>query len=163
MFKVSFKKWGTTVPKYVQKYEKTTCVSLLGVVEMSDFWDSIPNTIRFWIKEHPSVSIVEDYTNRKLLVTVRGKARCRENDKYDTVLGERLAESRAKMKLYKFFCVLSSKLYDYYKKILFGTGGAIASEGSNDSLERCMYKYDKLYRHELKHQEELLKDKKDGQ
>ena len=77
------------------------------------------------------------------------------------MLGERLAEARAKLKIYKFFYNLCDKLYEYYSKILFGPHGVVDS-GEGSCIGRDLKKYEDLYIKETHHIGELLKDKSNG-
>jgi hypothetical protein len=97
-------------------------------------------------------------SNNILIIHSEGIAKCKEGDKYDSVLGERLAESRAKYCIYKFFYGLTSKLYDYYNKIMFGDAG-IVDGGHGSCLAQDLKKYEGLYIRESHHIGELLKDR----
>lgn len=161
MFKVSFKETANNPSKAVIKTGRVTTVMLRGYTELPHFWPLMPPDINEWIAEQTKVELYEDMAKGAMLIHSEGLSKCMEGDKYDSLLGERLAESRAKMHIYKFFYDLCCKLYDYYNEILFGNEGVVAT-GDSGSLERTMVKYEKLYGRELSHQHELLKGKENG-
>lgn len=160
MLKLSFKDGEKTPSKYVEKFGKYTAVILTGDVKMPEFWYSVPDSVYKDTFRITNVSVVKK--DSSWIVATKGTARCHPEDKYDSMLGEKLAESRAKQKLYKFIYLLASKTYNYYNSILFGNGGATVSNSTSDSLEGCVNKYKMLYEHELHYQKKLLKSNKDG-
>jgi hypothetical protein len=93
--------------------------------------------------------------NNQLIIYSKGIARCHPEDNYDSVLGERIAESRAKLRLYKFMYTFTKMLVTYYDTILYGhhpTG--IFYE--RDTIYNAMLKYNKLHTQESIHLEKLL-------
>ena len=157
MFKVSFKETKDNPAKVVYKVGGITTVTLKGKADLPDFWPYIPPRIIEWVREQLKVELYENYADNTLLVYAEGTAKCMEEDKYDPVLGERIAESKAMIDIYSFFYKLSCKLYDYYSSILFGAEGIVA-KGSGWSLEAAVRKYEKLWICESKHLAELIKD-----
>ena len=79
---------------------------------------------------------------------------------------ERLAEARAKLKIYKFMKTFCNKMLKYYKFKLYGTKAnneiivKTSPEGlsNNDSLLKAYMKYDKLVDVENTHIKQLLYD-----
>lgn len=161
IFKVSFKETEKNPSKIVVKKGKTTIVTLKGTVELPKFWSKIPEEIIEWIASLTYVELYENISCNTMTVFSEGIAKCSEEDKYDSLLGERLAEAKAKECIYKFFYNLCYRLYDYYSAILFGNP-SVAADGDGNSLYRALYKYEKLYEQELKHQKELLENKDNG-
>jgi hypothetical protein len=158
MFKVSFKETENNPSKAVYKAGRITNVILKGVVQLPNFWHLMPPDICEWIATQTKVELYEDMSNNTLIIHSEGIAKCKEGDKYDSILGERLAESRAKYCIYKFFYGLTSKLYDYYNKIMFGDAG-IVDGGHGSCLAQDLKKYEGLYIRESHHIGELLKDR----
>lgn len=90
----------------------------------------------------------------------QGVAVCSENDIFDPVIGERIAESRAKIQLFKFMKDFTKDILASYKKLLTGypdneilhTKHGIA----DDSLIATVEKYKFLYIQEKEHLNKLL-------
>ena len=155
MFKVSFKESPGNPSKVIYKAGMVTDVILKGVVELPHFWHLMPPDICEWIAIQRKVGMYENVANNTLIINSEGISKCRKEDKYSTLIGERLAEARAKYCIYKFFFDLCSKLYEYYSTILFGPEGIVAI-GNGGSLERAMKKYEGLCIRESHHIGELL-------
>ena len=158
LFKVSFKETKKKPTKVIEKVGGTTTVTLRGFVDLPEFWCSLPREISLWISRITKVEIYEDIANNTLIILSQGVSRCREDDKYDSLLGERLAEARAKYVIYKFFCDLTSKLHSYYSEIMFGNQEVICS-GTGSCLSQDIKKYEGLCIREAHHIGELLKSK----
>ena len=161
VFKVSFKETPKQPSKAVTKVGLTTTVILKGGVKLPEFFDRIPTDIMEWIGHQKKVEIYEDMANQMMWVFSTGMSKCREDDKYDSLLGERLAEARAKYQIYKFFYSLCDKLYEYYSKILFGPHGVVDC-GEGSCIGRDLKKYEDLYVKEAHHIGELLASKENG-
>lgn len=161
IFKVSFKEAGNDYFKGVSKMGRITTVILKGVVKLPPFFHNIPKEIDEWMRSSKKVELYENVANNTLIVFSTGVAKCREDDKYDSLLGERLAEARAKYCIYKFFYDLTFKLYEYYDRILFGDKGVVDS-GSGSCIASDMRKYEGLCIRESHHIGELLKSKNNG-
>ena len=159
MFKVSFKETPKSPSKLITKSGAVTKCTLMGSVSLPEFFDYLPPHINEWISKTEYVDIFEDIVNRKMIIFSSGISKCSPNDRYDTILGERIAESRAKYRIYKFFYNLTKKVFNYYYELMFGMhNGASYKDGSliDDSL-----KYEALMKREEKHLEELINGKKD--
>jgi hypothetical protein len=161
IFKVSFKETEKSPSKVVQKVGKTTTVILRGVVELPAFWKHLPEEIIKWIEGRQKVEGYENLADNTLIIYSTGVSKCNPDDKYDSLLGERLAEARAKYHIYKFFYDLTSKLYDYYNRILFGDAGIVDS-GHCSCLAQDVKKYEGLCIRESHHIGELLASKDNG-
>lgn len=160
MFKVSFK--GNF--KDVQTFnDKATVVTLTGRVQMPDWWHKVPREIYEWTDNHPSVSVDECYGTLEIILVAQGKSKCHDDDSFDSVIGERIAESKAKIKIYKFMHTLCHKLYTYYFGLALGDRYAICPEESIDmsksgGIFEAMGKYQGLLIKESHHLGELLKE-----
>ena len=120
MFKVSFK--GDFMKTQIFN-DKATVVTLTGTCQTPDWFDEIPNAISNWYCTHPSVDIHDVWGNKGNLIMhieVSGKAICAQEDTWNPIIGQRIAESRAKIKLYKFMHTLTHKLAVYYLNIVNG-------------------------------------------
>lgn len=156
MYKVSF----TDDFKKVERFNnKVTKVTLKGTIKNAWALDdlNIPQSIYDWMRDN----------NCKDLDTleVSGIAIRSDKDKDDPVLGERLAEARAKLKIYKFMKTLCYKMLKYYTLKLYGintnsaiTVRAINQESYDDSLQKAYEKYNRLVDVENTHIKQLLYD-----
>lgn len=148
MYKVSFD------PKTFKKVEhfnnRTTKVTLTGNID----WDlSVLFTyspIGDWIMSHESVFLRWGSQT----ITVSGRTTCHSTDTFDPVLGERIAESKAKVRLYRYMSVLLSKMAAQYKKEL---GISCRSKTARaDSVLGAYQKYVRLHQSESRHLKELM-------
>lgn len=158
LFKVSFKEDKKNPSKVIEKAGGTTIVTLKGVVNLPEFWNYVPKEVHSWISRNTKVEIYEDIANNTLIIFSQGISRCMDGDKYDSLLGERLAEARAKYVIYKFFCDLTMKLYNYYSRIMFGNMDT-QDFGKGSCLAQDIKKYGGLCIKESHHIRELLKSK----
>lgn len=157
MLKVSFKdKEGCPARKVEVFNDKATVVTLTGVVKAPEWWWKIPKEIHKWMTNHPSIEIYDNLLGN-VTVKVIGKSICSDEDEFNPILGERIAEARAKKKLYGFMLTLTKKLICYYHNLLYGKF-AVKVEG--ESADFCIYKemekYSVLYSAELEHLRNLL-------
>lgn len=157
MLKVSFKdKEGCPAKKVEVFNDKATVVTLTGVVKAPEWWWKIPKEIHKWMTNHPSVEVYDNLLGN-VTVKVIGKSICSDEDEFNPVLGERIAEARAKKKLYGFMLTLTKKLICYYHNLLYGKF-AVKVEG--ETADSCIYKemekYSVLYGAELEHLHNLL-------
>ena len=154
MYKVSF----TDDFKKVERFNNKVKVTLEGFI--NDVYDensiSIPTPIFAWMVDN-----IGQHIN---IIKMTGTAVRNDKDKDDPVLGERLAEARAKLKIYKLMKTFCNKMLKYYKLKLYGTKAnneIIVKTGPeelsyNDSLLKAYMKYDKLVNVENNHIKQLL-------
>ena len=159
MFKISFKEDF----KKIQTFNgKATVVTLTGNVIMPEWADLMPREITDWITLHPSVEVENHWKRDHFSMTLiaSGKSVCAEEDNFDPVLGERIAEARAKLRLYKFIYTLCKKLQQYYIPLLFGVSGIKVDKGlralQTDCISLALEKYQALMIKESHHLGELL-------
>lgn len=147
MFKVSFKDAPKNPSKTVVVTGRKVSVLLLGTMVLPDFWHKMPDEIIEWLSyDTHFVAWDEDIATNTIHLKVVGHALCHENDLFDYTFGERLAESRAKQKMYDFFAGLCNKLCNYYVKLLSGENG----------VHQDLNKYNSLLQKEKKHELKLL-------
>ena len=155
MYKVSF----TDDFKKVERFNnKVTKVTLKGTIKNAYALDglNIPQSFYEWmINSWGDTDTIE----------VSGIAIRSDKDKDDPVLGERLAEARAKLKIYKLMKTFCYKMLKYYALKLYGiktnntiTVKASEQESYNDSLLKAYKKYDRLIDVENTHIKQLLYD-----
>lgn len=159
MWKVSFK---DLMYKKVQKFnDRVTVVTLKGDLKIPmEVMYSMPKEVCDWMtkKSNPKVKVYHWQGIIEVIVT--GKTVRSENDKDDSVLAERIAECRAKIKLYKFIYTLLMKYTKYYATLLKGKEWSFENTSVNDTncIAYVYNKYTKLYLNEKKYLAELLKE-----
>lgn len=161
MFKVSFKENPQFPVKKVQRFndDRVTVVTLKGVTQVPVFLQYfIPHQVFDWTDTLKNVDV--EFTMRRMFITVTGKSICSKEDKVDRVLGERIAEARAKLHLYKFMAHFLNKIWTYFIEQLCGTAlikCTVDNEGTNkEYLGKAINKYWRLYKDEQKHLNILL-------
>ena len=161
MFKVSFKENPQFPVKKVQRFndDRVTVVTLKGVAQLPVFLQYfIPNKVFDWTNTLKNVDV--KFTVTKMFITVTGKSICSKEDKVDRVLGDRIAEARAKLHLYKFMMHFLDKVWTYFIEQLCGTASiqCIAHEKdvNKEHLSEAVNKYWRLYKDEQKHLNILL-------
>lgn len=161
MFKVSFKENPQFPIKKVQRFNdgRVTVVTLKGVAELPVFLQYfIPHQVFDWTDTLKNVDV--EFTMRRMFITVTGKSICSKEDKVDKILGDRIAEARAKLHLYKFMMHFLGKVWSYFMEQLCGTATikCIAHEKdvNKEHLSEAVNKYWRLYKDEQKHLNILL-------
>ena len=158
MLKVSFKDNF----KKVQTFnEKATVVNLTGTVKFpNELFRLIPLDLDEWIFHHPTVEVVDSVV-RGWTLKASGTSKCSEGDVFDAVIGERIAEARAKLKIYRFMYTLCSKLLRYYFGMMYGNAEVDkVIESHREPPKECIWmaykKYKNLMVKELRHLRQLL-------
>ena len=173
MFKISFKE--TSIPcKVVFKEGRKTTVTYRGIIMLPKLWWYMPPEIRRWINHCSYVDICKNIATNTAVIYARGIARCREDDKYDTLLGERIAEARSKYNMYRFIAELCKKLMLYYNNWMYDVPALPVIGSTVIALDAGKYKHVKgglfgdytkymaLMNKEIEHIEALLNANKDG-
>lgn len=160
MLKVSFK---DDFKKEQTFNEKATVVNLTGTVKFpNELFRLIPSDLDEWIFHHPTVEVVDSVV-RGWTLKASGTSKCSEGDVFDAVIGERIAEARAKLKIYRFMCTLCHKLLKYYFGIMYGNAEVDRvmeshSEPPKDCIWMAYKKYKNLMIKELHHLRQLLSE-----
>lgn len=162
MFKVSFKDTPKNPSKFIQKVGRVTTVHLRGTAKLPAFWKYLPAEISKWIGKQNHVEVYEQIVDNKMIIFSKGVAKCNPEDKFDTVLGERIAESRAKFYIYNFFYELTKRISLYYGGIVYGKD-VVVNNAESGGLLADVEKYETLSAREVRHEKELLNNHKDGQ
>lgn len=163
MLKVSFKdKEGYPAKKVEVFNDKATVITLTGVVKAPEWWWKIPKEIHKWMANHPSVEVYDNLLGN-VTVKVIGKSVCSNEDEFNPVFGERIAEARAKKRLYSFMVTLINKTITHYRKILYGNCQinvfeTVTYDGKPviPNLFTDLMKYEELYSSECDHLNNLL-------
>lgn len=165
MIKVSFKKDSTKVQTF---NDRCVVVIMVGYMAIPSYlWQSFPHNVASWMWEHRGVDVTWDSCNKQvevMRIEFSGKAKCADDDVFNAETGRRIAESRAKIRLYKFIHTLLCKLYDYYFGITFGDRYALcnidktADYNKPGGIFEEMGKYQGLLIKESHHLGELLRE-----
>lgn len=160
MMKISFKGDYKDVLTF---QDKVTVVTLTGkvVVEL----EHIPNHIWIWALTHPSVDISVTYNggNENWILKASGKSKCHSEDTPNAIIGERIAESRAKIRLYRFMYTLTSKFLQHYFTTMYGNREVdMVRENHTEPPKDCVWlahrKYKSLLIRESHHLGKLMED-----
>ena len=163
MFKVSFKKEY----KKVQIFNnRATLVTLIGELKMPvAVYNVLPDVITDWMWEHQGIDVQWGNCSREqeaFRLEVTGKSVCAEGDVFDSLIGQRIAESRAKIKLYKFMHTLCEKTLHYYYSIMYGNAEVHLTESHTEAPKDCLHltcqKYRDLLIKESYHLGKLLEE-----
>lgn len=162
MFKVSFKDDCMKVQTF---NDRATVVTMVGYMSFPhELWSVFPDEVANWMWEHPSIDASwGNSTVQKEVIRLEfsGKSVCASDDTFNAETGKRIAESRAKLRLYRFMYNLCTKLYRYYIHIALGTGkNQPFSPGGYyyGSLYDVKRKYKSLAIKEYHHLDKLLKE-----
>lgn len=158
MLKVSFKDDFKKVETF---NNKATVVTLTGKMLCPAFMaDCLPTKVWEWINHHPSVEVSKSCMQSGLyyIIKVSGKSVCANSDTFDVKMGERIAECRAKIKLYKFMQTLTKMLCEYYHGLIFSNDVAINDVDvcSENCLLDANLRYTEFQQQERHHLTELL-------
>lgn len=161
MFKVSFKENPQFPVKKVQRFndDRVTVVTLKGVTQVPVFLQYyIPRKVFDWTSTLKNVDV--EFVMSEMSITVTGKSICSKEDKVDKILGDRIAEARAKLHLYKFMMHFLDKVWSYFMEQLCGTATikciACEEDVNKEHLSEAVDKYLRLYEDEKKHLNILL-------
>ena len=156
MFKISFRENF----KFVSREDRKTTVTLYGELNSrSEFWDILPESIFDELFDYSKLTV----GRMADILKFEGHTIRHPNDKDNPVIAERIAESRAKIKLYKFMMRLCHRILKYYYAILYGNAEMYKVIGSTEGKQRdCVYlafkKYRTLFEKEQKHLSKLLEE-----
>ena len=148
MFKVSFDKDS----KKVQTFnDKATIVTITGEMSFSsEVWDIFPDKIANWMWQHPTIDASWGNCTKDTEVInlkVSAKSVCAEGDTFDSILGYRIADHRAKIKIFKFVYNLCERLMKHYYGIMYGNAEFdIIRESHTEAPKDCLYLTCKKYR-----------------
>lgn len=159
MIKISFKDSKFHEPKVVTRIGKTMRVTLDGVL-LWELWSDIPFSIKAWAHTRRGINIFTSEGTTYIMVS--GSAACHKEDKFDYVVGERLAEARAKIKLYSFIVELLQKVSSYYLKLIFGYEIVSTIAPIGPCIAKDIERYAGLRKHEVEHLEALIKEIKEN-
>ena len=158
MWKVSFKDPSS---RKVRRFnDRVTVVTLNGFMRVpEEVRFSLPKELSYWLGTHSNPKVKLDFISRNSMeITVTGRANRAEGDADDPVFGERLAECRAKIKLYHFLHTFALKYMNHYEKILYGNDARVSGTGFKGNNYMCSVynKYAALHARETGHLNELL-------
>lgn len=159
MFKVSFKDDCMKVQTF---NDRATVVTIVGYMSFPhELWSVFPDKVANWMWEHPSIDASWGTSTRQkevIRLEFSGKSVCASDDTFNAETGRRIAESRAKIRLYKFMYRLLDQLCDYYGKLLLGYVGFLPGSDIPNSIYAELHKYDALCIKESDHLGKLLEE-----
>lgn len=159
MIKVSF----NNESKKVQTFNnKVVVVTLKGILKVPNKTAYLAfKNIEEWAEQHPSVKLSWLWNNSDIVT--QGKATCSDTDDFDVKKGERIAESRAKIKLYRFLCTLIRKIIHQTYDVIYGNNEVtIVNPSHTESPKPCLrgelIKYKRLLENEQQHLAKILNE-----
>ena len=160
MFKVSFKDDCMKVQTF---NDRATIVTMVGQMSFpTELWSVFPNKITNWMWHHPSVDAswgTCTKENEVIRLEFSGKSVCSNDDIFSAETGRRIAESRAKIRLYRFMFNLCGQLATHYTALLYGH--CVTKAGAdviNDGIIKDLKKYQELCIKESHHLGKLLEE-----
>lgn len=126
MWKLSFNKIPEA-PRKVERFNgKTTVVTLTASINLpKDFIVSLPPKVFDWAINHSNPLVSINFGNCMMVISAKGKTIRNDDDEDQPLLGERIAEYKAKMKIYGFMEIFLKKYLEYYNNLLLGKDGMI--------------------------------------
>lgn len=164
MWKVSFNK--DSYKKVEVLNGKATVVTLTAKIKIPEkVAMTIPAKMLVWmIGEHTNPKVEFDVFSGIITLKAKDKTVRKDEDEDKPLLAERLAECRAKMRIYKLMIALTEQYSKYYMEILLGKSKVLyptkdSSKPDKDSVWGANVRYGKLWDREyklcIKLQEEL--------
>lgn len=152
MIKLSFK--GEDSKKVEHFNNKVTTVTVKAVIIGLNTYDvNYSNEIWNWTVFHPVITT--GFKSGMMTIQAEGKAKCSEEDEFDPVKGERIAEARAKLRLYRFMSTLLYKLTEFHSIKAFGRDSNILVQDET-GFHAGAKKFEELVGSERKHLNKLL-------
>lgn len=131
-----------------------TKVTLSGVMKIPSAYD-FPSKVDDYMDNYTGVT--SHWYNGVIYVSSTGISKKSEEDVYDETLGYRIAESRAKIKLYKFLCNICRVYYQYLITLCFGENSEVwGIHPYNKGIRYDMSKYYVLLDREKQHLNTLI-------
>lgn len=155
MFKVSFKKVvNGKEPIKVETFNKTiTKVTLVGTLQLPRY---LQDPIKEFVDYYEGVDVSGAYS-KELIITSVGIAKKSENDEWNETVGYRIAESKAKIKIYKFmFNLIKGIIWDEQTYITGISNIIHLDKFPVDCLMNSAFKYRRLLASEEKHLNTLI-------
>lgn len=163
MLKVSFNPKEAAEPgKEVKRFNqgKVTIVTLRGYTQFPHFIKGVlPDSIADWVENQPNMNNTCAFAMIALEST--GKAIRADEDKDDPVFAERIAEARAKLRIYKLMRNFCQRVLDYYTNVIYGPVTTSILNPDEDTLWAALSKYRQLYNTEKQHLNKLLAHESD--
>lgn len=160
MWKVSFKDPSS---KKVKRFnDRVTVVTLNGFMRVpKEVMFSLPKELNYWLSIHSNPKVKLNFILKNSMeIIVVGRANRADGDVDNPVFGERLAECRAKIRLYHFLYTFALKYINHYEKILYGKDVKVSDAKFKGNNYMCSVynKYATLYVRETNHLNKLLRE-----
>ena len=152
MIKVTFN--GKDAIKSQVFNNSITKVTLTGIMKVPSVYD-LPSKVDDYMTKYTGVTA--QWFNGRMYVSAIGISKKSKEDAYDETLGYRIAESRAKIKLYKFLYNVCKVYYYSLMRLCFGNLINVGvHEISNQSLICDVLRYYTLLDKEKQHLNTLI-------
>lgn len=158
MWKVRFDKDNY---KTVEKFnDKATVVEITGCLRLpSKIIQNIPSDVYSWMVYHSNPRVGINLNSEYILIKAKGKAVRLDEDEDNPVLAEKIAECRAKMKMYDFVARAFCKYINYYVELMVGKRGEMLPLKTQGScLCKAHEKFNELCDREYRHLIKLLEE-----
>lgn len=159
MLKLSFKNNDRDPCKVTRYFNgKVTVVTLKGTVVLpKELLPMIPLDIFAWIGSRENIDARINVYG-VMQVSAIGKAACSPDDAWSSRKGERIAEARARMKLYVFMKRLIRKMVEGMLDVAIGEHIVVQRKERREknSLQDAYMKYDSLVTKELIHLHRII-------
>lgn len=157
MLKLSFKNSDRNPYKTVSYFNgKVTLCSLIGTATLPlHLMRIIPVEVMLWAEKNKAVDVdINVYGNIRIKAT--GKASLSPNDTFSATIGGRIAEARAKVKMYRFMASFIVRIQDYFSKVLYGNQEIYTMKPATEGLMGDALKYKILMVREELHLSNLI-------
>lgn len=158
MLKVSFKGNFKRVKRLCDNIIQVSLSGTMHIPEDLIIADSVYSYIGWKKRFGPCLRVYYDDRSKEVLIEVKGEAKRHPDDEDNVVIGERIAEARAKIKLYKFMYHLCEALANHYNRILNGFDIPLRKTYSSDSILEKRSFYQSLWIKESQHLGKLLEE-----
>lgn len=161
MFKVSFKKEGSQPSKTVERIDdKVTVVTLRGTIKLPDWFWKLPFGLKDKLYKSNKYIRCSVPLGDCIYIVVKGFAKRADEDIYDPIIGERIAEARAKIELYKLMEKATDGICRFLFKYLYGSSEitGIFHNSYDGGIYQTHKKYQALLIKESHHLGKLLEE-----
>ena len=152
MIKVTFN--GKDAIKSQVFNNSITKVTLTGIMKVPSVYD-LPSKVDDYMTKYTGVTA--QWFNGRIYVSAIGISKKSKEDAYDETLGYRIAESRAKIKLYKFLLNACKVYCRYLRELCFGKyADIVVATLPKQSIGYDVVKYTSFLEREKQHLNTLI-------
>ena len=154
ILKLSFKDSPEIPYKRIKRNGDMTTVTLTGSFKIPSQISRLPQSVIDWMFQGGLIYRVS--ADNVFFIGVTGKTTRHPNDIPDSILAERIAEARAKLKLYKFMHSLASKLSEHLNNFQYGESVFPTVNSKKECLFNTILRYGTLIGNEYEHLNKLM-------